>query len=53
MRGAVILLGESLLALDHLTREADDDVVLVGDAVDGDSAKVRTIDFHGDTPFPS
>ncbi len=43
-------LGEPLLALDHLPRQLDEDVVCIEGAVDGDATEFSEIDFHRSRP---
>src|SRR5215813_13084085 len=53
MRGAIILLRQSLLPLQHFTGEANDHVVIIGLPVNRDRPECGAFDFHGLTLVPS
>src|SRR6266567_9004774 len=47
MRGAIVLLRQFLLPLQHFTGQANDHVMLIGLSVDRDGAECGAFDFHG------
>jgi hypothetical protein len=53
MRGAIVLLRQFLLPLQHFAGQANDHVVLIGLSVNRDGAKCGAFDFHGLTLVPS
>src|SRR6266581_4945714 len=53
MRGAIVLLRQFLLPLQHFAGQANDHVVLIGLSVDRDGAECGAFDFHGLTLIPS
>src|SRR6266581_820851 len=53
MRGAIVLLRQFLLALQHFAGQTNDNVVLIGLSVDRDGAECGAFDLHGLTLVPS
>src|SRR6266496_72035 len=53
MRGAIVLLRQFLLPLQHFAGQANDHVVLIDLSVDRDGAECGAFDFHGLTFVPS
>src|SRR6266542_2946741 len=53
MRGAIVLLRQFLLPLQHFAGQANDHVVLIGLSVNRDGAECGAFDFHGLTLVPS
>src|SRR6266542_5905966 len=53
MRGAIVLLRQFLLPLQHLAGQANDHVVLIGLSINRDGAECGAFDFHGLTFVPS
>src|SRR5260370_28664088 len=53
MRGAIVLLRQFLLPLQHFAGQANDHVVLIGLSVNRDGAKCAAFHFHGLTLLPS
>jgi hypothetical protein len=51
VRRSILLLGQFFLALGDLAIQSDLHVVVVGRAVDGDTAEFGAIDMHGSPPF--
>src|SRR2546426_9267696 len=47
MRGAIVLLRQFLLPLQHFAGQANDHVVLIGLSVDRDRAECSAFDLHG------
>src|SRR6266540_6795042 len=47
MRGAVVLLRQFLLPLQHFAGQANDHVVLIGLSINRDGAECGAFDFHG------
>src|SRR6266496_811370 len=53
MRGAIVLLRQFLLALQHFAGQTNDNVVLIGLSVNRDGAECGAFDLHGLTLVPS
>src|SRR6266508_4291174 len=53
MRGAIVLLRQFLLPLQHFAGQANDHVVLIGLSVDRDRAECSAFDLHGLILVPS